>query len=132
MTVPHPVGSMIEDGHSRQRKRCGQRPGRNSSCDFRPRGGAEHCRPEGQKGEAISRASPKASGPQGLSLEVFSSRSSRFSFHFIFPSILHYFTISERKVEKSYPKIQHQLAFVWIYFCGHDMRDVCVYQVICK
>ena len=32
VTVPHPVGSMIEDGHSRQRKRCRQRPGRNSSC----------------------------------------------------------------------------------------------------
>ena len=31
MRAPHPVGNVIEDGHSRQRKRCRQRPGRNSS-----------------------------------------------------------------------------------------------------
>ena len=109
MRAAHPVGSMTEDGHSRQRKWCRQRPGRNSSRVISgPREGQSAADPRGRKvrpsaGPARP-AQAKALEPQGLSLEVFSSRSSRFSLHFIFPSIVYYFTISERKVEKSYPK----------------------------
>lgn len=46
--APHP--SMIEDGHSRQRKRCRQRPGRNSSLVISgPREGQGAADPRGRK-----------------------------------------------------------------------------------